>query len=106
MSIKRTNSQSYIQTSDVPRRTSDRYTLKDDKPILPTSSNNQIQPNNEILLKKSPKLIQTSKQKRQIAPNKLKQMRQIFTTISKSQSSKIFIFMSLTHFFFQCLSNV
>ncbi len=63
MSIKRTNSQSYIQTSDVPRHTSDRYTLKDDKPILPTSSNTQIQPNNEILLKKSPKLIQTSKQK-------------------------------------------
>ncbi len=68
MSIKRNK-----QTSSFPERISDRYTLKDDKPIPTTSS----------------------KQKRQIAPDKLKRMRHVFTTISNSQSSNIKIFLSL-----------
>ena len=52
MHMKRTNSQSYIKnrhSSGYPQRTSDRYTLKDDKPIQTTSSNNGV------LLKKSEK---------------------------------------------------
>ena len=44
---------------------------------------------NATLLKKSQKLIQLAKQKRPIAPDKLKLMRHVFSTISNSQSSKI-----------------
>ncbi len=90
MSIKRNR-----QTSGFPERISHRYTLKDDKPIPTTSSNIQIRTNYGVLFKKSEKLIQSLKQKRQIAPDKLKRMRHVFTTISNSQSSNIKIFLSL-----------
>jgi hypothetical protein len=65
------------------QRSSGRYIVKDDG----------------VLLKKSEKLVQSSKQKRQIAPDKLKQMRQVFTTISNSQLSKNYIFISLKNFY-------
>ncbi|CAF0828513.1 unnamed protein product [Rotaria sp. Silwood1] len=84
MSIKRTNSQSHIknkQNNDSTIRSSVRYTLQDDKPIQTKLSNTQISISNGILLKKSQKLIQSSKQKRHIAPDKLKLMRHVFTTI-------------------------
>ncbi len=58
-------------------------------------TNTQISISNEILLKKSQKLIQSSKQKRQIPPEKLKLIRHVFTTISNSQSSTIEIFIFL-----------
>ena len=67
MSIKRSNSQAYVQrkqsTADAPNTEA-------------------------VLLKKSQKLIQSAKQKRPIAPDKLKLMRHVFTTISNSQSSE------------------
>jgi hypothetical protein len=70
-------------------------------------TNTQIRISNEIILKKSQKLIQSSKQKRQIAPDKLKLIRHVFTTISNSQSSTIEIFIFLKKsLFFKCLSNV
>ncbi|CAF3390464.1 unnamed protein product [Rotaria sp. Silwood1] len=92
MSIKRTNSQSHIknkQNNDSTIRSSVRYTLQDDKPIQTKLSNTQISISNGILLKKSQKLIQSSKQKRHIAPDKLKLMRHVFTTISNSQSMPV-----------------
>ncbi len=98
MSIKRTNSQSYIQnrqSNGFPRRTSGRYTSKDEKPMLTTASDTQ---SNAVLLKKSQKLIQSSKRKRPIASDKLKLMRHVFTTISNSQSSKIQIYISSNKF--------
>jgi hypothetical protein len=81
MSIKQTNS--HRHSSSITRPASGRYTLKDDK------SNIQIRASNGVLFKKSQKLIQSLKHKRQIAPDKLKLMRHVFTTISNSQSSKI-----------------
>lgn len=85
MSIKRSNSQLYIQNrhnNAIPQRSSGRLTFKGEK------SNTQIRVSNGNLLKKSQKLIQSSREKRQIAPSKLRLIRQIFTTISNSQSSK------------------
>ncbi|CAF0781894.1 unnamed protein product [Rotaria sordida] len=92
MSIKRINSQSHIQnrqSNDSTIRPSDRYIFKDNKPMQITSSNTQIRTSNGVLLKKSQKLIQSSKQKRQIAPDKIKLMRHVFTTISNSQSMSV-----------------
>jgi hypothetical protein len=97
MSIKRTNSQSYIKNrpnSGSIQRTSDRYTSKDNKAI---SSNTQIRASHGVLLQKPQKLIELSKQKRQIAPEKLKLMRHVFNTISNSSSSKIWIFICLNY---------
>jgi hypothetical protein len=71
------------QSNGPIQRSSGRYIVKDDG----------------VLLKKSEKLVQSSKQKRQIAPDKLKQMRQVFTTISNSQLSKNYIFISLKNFY-------
>jgi len=98
MSIKRTNSQSYIQnrqSNGFQQRTSDRYTSKDEKPMLTTTLDTQ---SNAVLLKKSQKLIQSSKRRRPVAPDKLKLMRHVFTTISNSQSSKIQIYISSNKF--------
>jgi hypothetical protein len=61
------------------------------------TSNTQLRTSNGVLFKKSEKWIQSSKQKRQIAPDKLKRMHHVFTTISNSQSSKITIFLSLKY---------
>ncbi|CAF3704068.1 unnamed protein product [Rotaria socialis] len=84
MSIQRTNSQSRGQNrhSDNARtHESDESTFKNNKPTPTMSSNTQIRTSNEILLKKSQKLLQSSKQKRQVAHEKLKLMRHIFTNI-------------------------
>ena len=81
------------QSNGPIQRSSGRYIVKDDKPVQITSGNG-------VLLKKSEKLVQSSKQKRQIAPDKLKQMRQVFTTISNSQMSKNRIFISLKKFYY------
>ncbi|CAF3775979.1 unnamed protein product [Adineta steineri] len=92
MSIKRTDSQSYILnrfSNDSTQRTSNRYSSKDNKIIERISSNTQIHANNDNLLKKSQKLIELSKQKRQIPPDKLKLIRHVFNTISNSQSMPI-----------------
>ena len=43
---------------------------------------------NGALLKKSPKLIESSKRKRPVPPDKLKRMRHVFNTIGSSQSSE------------------
>ncbi|CAF4177855.1 unnamed protein product [Rotaria socialis] len=92
MSIQRTNSQSRVQNrhSDNARtHESDESTFKNNKPTPTMSSNTQIRTSNEILLKKSQKLLQSSKQKRQVAHEKLKLMRHIFTNISNSQSMPV-----------------
>jgi hypothetical protein len=89
MSIKRINSQSYIQN---------KHTIKDDKTVPITSGNG-------ILLKKSEKLIQSSKQKRHIAPDKLKLMRHVFTTISNSQPSMILIYISHKNYYSSACST-
>lgn len=68
MSIKRSTSQAYVQR---------KQSIVDS-------------PNEIVLLKKSQKLIQSAKQKRPIAPDKLKLMRHVFNTISNSQSSERF----------------
>ncbi|CAF2924425.1 unnamed protein product [Rotaria sp. Silwood2] len=92
MSIKGINSQSHIrnrQSNDYTIRSSDRYAFSNDKPIQSTSSNTQIRTSNGVILNKSPKLIQSSKQKQHIAPDKLKLMRQVFITFSNSQSMPV-----------------
>jgi hypothetical protein len=88
MSIKRTNSQSYRLSSSSTQRTSDRYTPKNDRT---TSSNTQLHVSNGAVIQKSEKL----KQKRQIAPEKLKTMRQVYTNISNGQLRKIRILLPL-----------
>ncbi len=79
------------QSNSFPQRNSSR----DEKPIPTIASDTQ---SNAVLLKKSQKLIQSSKQKRPVAPDKLKLMRHVFTTISNSQSSRIFISISSSKF--------
>ncbi|CAF1055827.1 unnamed protein product [Adineta steineri] len=84
MSIKRTDSKSYVlnrYSNDSTQHTSHRYSSKDNKIIERISSNTQIHANNDNLLKKSQKLIELSKQKRQIPPDKLKLIRHVFNTI-------------------------
>ncbi|CAF0834917.1 unnamed protein product [Adineta steineri] len=90
MSIKRTDSKSYIlnrYSNDSTQRTSNRYSSKDNKIIERISSNTQIHANNDNLLKKSQKLTELSKQKRQIPPDKLKLIRHVFNTISNNSQS-------------------
>lgn len=77
MSIKRSISQSYKRNSNTRQHySSSRLTIKDDKS------------NAQILFKKSDKLIQSLKQKqRQIPPEKIKLIRQIFTKISNNSQT-------------------
>jgi hypothetical protein len=69
----------------------------DNKAMPAISSNTQIRASYGVLLQKPQKLIELSKQKRQMAPDKLKLMRHVFTTISNSSSSKIWIFICLNY---------
>ncbi|CAF1329981.1 unnamed protein product [Rotaria magnacalcarata] len=84
MSIQRTNSQSRVQNRHSDNATtheSNESTFKNNKPIPTMSSNTHMRTSNGILLKKSQKLLQSSEQKRQVAHDKLKLMRHIFTNI-------------------------
>ncbi|CAF2089255.1 unnamed protein product [Rotaria magnacalcarata] len=84
MSIQRTNSQSRVQNRHSDNATtheSNESTFKNNKPIPIMSSNTHMRTSNGILLKKSQKLLQSSEQKRQVAHDKLKLMRHIFTNI-------------------------
>ncbi|CAF1297223.1 unnamed protein product [Adineta ricciae] len=77
--MKRTNSQSAVTNGyshSSTRRSSVRSIGKDN-----VASSTQLFDNNDVLLKKSTKLIEFSKNKRTISPDKLKSMRQIFNTI-------------------------
>ncbi|CAF0762405.1 unnamed protein product [Adineta ricciae] len=85
--MKRTNSQSAVTNGyshSSTRRSSVRSIGKDN-----VASSTQLFDNNDVLLKKSTKLIEFSKNKRTISPDKLKSMRQIFNTIGNFQPSKM-----------------
>ena len=87
MSMKRTNSQSAVTNGyshSSTRRSSVRSIGKDN-----VASSTQLFDSNDVLLKKSTKLIEFSKNKRAIPPDKLKSMRQIFNNIGNFQPSKM-----------------